>query len=152
MDLLRKNKFRVFSGDPAMGSCVLANDVAVEWWQLLQSPNHESHFRCNQATNKQWQGVSHSVCGSSALWHCLLACRMNLRFNKKCKIRQEVSSAKRLAVLVQDASMRGAVVNRVCTRQSTPHGQWWCNGKAIAVLARRRSEILERCGKLFSFL
>ena len=26
-----------------------------------------------------------------------------------------------------------------------------CNEKAIAVLARRRSEILERCGKLFSF-
>ena len=36
---------------------------------------------------------------------------------------QEVSSAKRLAALVQDASMRGAVVNRVCTRQSTRHGQ-----------------------------
>ena len=30
-----KKKFRAFSGDPAMGSCVLANDVAVEWWQLL---------------------------------------------------------------------------------------------------------------------
>ena len=31
----KKKKFRAFSGDPAMGSCVLANDVAVEWWQLL---------------------------------------------------------------------------------------------------------------------
>ena len=31
----RKKKFRAFSGDPAMGSCVLANDVAVERWQLL---------------------------------------------------------------------------------------------------------------------
>ena len=58
---------------------------------------------------------------------------MNLRFNKM-HVRQdripEVSSAKRLAlaVLVQDASMRGAVVNvecvlLVCTRQSTGHGQ-----------------------------
>ena len=64
----------------------------------------------------------------------------------KCKTGQEVSSAKRLAVLVQDASMRGAVVNRVCTRQRTRHGQWLCNEKAIAVLARRRSEILESCG------
>ena len=26
---------RAFSGDPAMGSCVLANDMAVERWQLL---------------------------------------------------------------------------------------------------------------------
>ena len=31
----KEKKFRAFSGDPAMGSCVLANDVAVEWWQLL---------------------------------------------------------------------------------------------------------------------
>ena len=34
-DSKEKKKFRAFSGDPAMGSCVLANDVAVEWWQLL---------------------------------------------------------------------------------------------------------------------
>ena len=27
----KEKKFRAFSGDPAMGSCVLANDVAVEW-------------------------------------------------------------------------------------------------------------------------
>ena len=33
----------------------------------------------------------------------------------KCKRGQEVSSAKRLAVRVQDALMRGAVVNRVCS-------------------------------------
>ena len=26
--------------------------------------------------------MGQSVCGSSALWHCLLACRMNWRFNK----------------------------------------------------------------------
>ena len=34
----KEKKFRAFSGDPAMalmGSCVLANDVAVERWQLL---------------------------------------------------------------------------------------------------------------------
>ena len=31
----KEKKSRVFSGDPAMGSCVLANDVTVEWWQLL---------------------------------------------------------------------------------------------------------------------
>ena len=32
----KEKKFRAFSGDPAMGSCVLANDVDVEsWWQLL---------------------------------------------------------------------------------------------------------------------
>ena len=34
-DSKEKKKCRAFSGDPAMGSCVLANDVAVEWWQLL---------------------------------------------------------------------------------------------------------------------
>ena len=34
-DSKEKKKFRAFSGDPAMGSSVLANDVAVEWWQLL---------------------------------------------------------------------------------------------------------------------
>ena len=60
-----------------------------------------------------------------------------------------------VAVLVQDASMRGAVVNRVCTRQNTRHGQWLCNEKAIAVLARRRSEILEHivasCFRFISF-
>ena len=65
----------------------------------------------------------------------------------KCKTGQEVSSARRLAVLVLGASE--TVVNRVCTRQNTRHGQWLCNEKAIAVLARRRSEILERCSKLF---
>ena len=32
----KEKKIRAFSGDPAiMGSCVLANDVAVERWQLL---------------------------------------------------------------------------------------------------------------------
>ena len=31
----KKKKFRAFSGDLAMGSCVLANDMAVDWWQLL---------------------------------------------------------------------------------------------------------------------
>ena len=31
----KEKKIRAFSGDTAMGSCVLANDVAVEWWQLL---------------------------------------------------------------------------------------------------------------------
>ena len=45
----------------------------------------------------------------------------------------------------------GAVVNRVYKRP-TRHGQWLCNEKAIAVLARRRSEILERFGKLLIFL
>ena len=72
----------------------------------------------------------------------------------KCKTGQEVSSAKTFAVLVQDASMRGAVVNRVCTRQSrtTWHGQWLCTEEAIAVLARRRTETLESCGKLFRFI
>ena len=51
-------------------------------------------------------------------------------------------------MLVKDASIRGAVVNRV-TKYATR--KVLCNLKAIAVLARRRSEILERCGKLFSF-
>ena len=48
----------------------------------------QQHFKCNQATNKQWQRVSQSVCGSSALWHCLLACRMNLPFNRE-NVRQD---------------------------------------------------------------
>ena len=42
--------------------------------------------------------------------------RNELAFQQNaCKTGPEVSSAKRLAVLVQDASMRGAVVNRVCS-------------------------------------
>ena len=76
-----------------------------------------------------------------------LALQQNVRQDRKFQAQRDLQ----VAVLVQGASMRGAVVNRVCTRQSTRHGQWLCNEKAIAVLARRRSEILERCGKLFSF-
>ena len=34
-DSKKKKKFRAFSGDPTMGSYVLAKDAAVEWWQLL---------------------------------------------------------------------------------------------------------------------
>ena len=33
-DSKEKKNFRAFSGDPAMGSCVLANDVAVEWCRV----------------------------------------------------------------------------------------------------------------------
>ena len=56
-----------------------------------------------------------------------LALQQNVRQDRK----PSSSSAKRPAELVQDASMRGAVVNRACTRQSTLHGQWLCNEKAI---------------------
>ena len=108
----------------------------------------QQHFRCKQATNKQWQRVHQSVCGSSALWHCLLACPMSLCFNQNVRQDRKFQVQRDLQYLCQ---MRGAVVNRVCTRQSTRQRQWLCNEKAFAVLARRRSEILERCSKLFSF-
>ena len=36
------------------------------------------------------------------------------------------------------------------TRSSTQHRQWFCNEKAIVLLAGRRSEILEGCCKLLS--
>ena len=38
-----------------------------------------------------------------------------------------------------------------CVRYKVGHEDSDCNKKAIEVLARRRSEILERCSKLFSF-
>ena len=92
------------------------------------------------------------MCGSSALWHCLLACGMNLRFNKMHVRQDRKFQAQRDLHLQCLCKMHRCVelCIRVCTRQSTRHGQWLCNEKAIAVLARRRSEILERCGKLFS--
>ena len=52
------------------------------FWPTTWLLNGGNLWRCNQATNKQSQRVCQSVYGSSALWHCLLACRMNLRFNK----------------------------------------------------------------------
>ena len=48
--------------------------------------------------------------------------------------------------------LRTSTVDRACeVRDQTPmrHRQWLCNEKAIAVLAGRRSEVLEGCCKLF---
>ena len=61
--------------------------------------------------------VRQSVCGSSAINATVYLHVERTCASTKRKTGQEVSSAKRLAVLVQDASMRGAVVNRVCMRQ-----------------------------------
>ena len=48
-----------------------------------------------------------------------LALQQNVRQDRKFQAQRDLQ----VTVLVQDASMRGAVVNRVCTRQSTRHGQ-----------------------------
>ena len=60
------------------------------------------------------------MCGSKCsltLSTCLsneLALQQNVRQDRKFQAQRDLQ----VAVLVQDASMRGAVVNRVCTRQS----------------------------------
>ena len=79
-----------------------------------------------------------------------LALQQNVRQDRKFQAQRDLQ----VAVLVQDASMRGAVVHRVCTRQSTRHGQWLCNEKAIAVLARRRPRywnVVASCFRFTSF-
>ena len=122
----------------------------VEWWLLLLSPSHSNIL---DATRPQTNSgsVCVSLCASQVLFDTVYlpvegTCAST---TTKRQDRKFHWSAKRRAVLVPDwdASMRGAVVNRVWTR----HGQWLCNEKAIAVLVRRRSEILERFSKLFSF-
>ena len=125
----------------------------VEWWQLLLSPSHSNILNVTRPQTNSGSACV-SLCAGQVLFdmvYLLVEGTCASTTTKKRQDRNTVSSAKRRAVLVPDASMRGAVVNRVCTRRSTRHGQWLCNEKAIAVLARRRSEILARCCKLFSF-
>ena len=117
----KEKKFRAFSGDPAMGSCVLANDVAVERWQLLSSPNHSNILDVTKPQTNN-ESVCVRVKCSLTLSTCLsneLALQQNVRQDRKFQAQRDLQ----VAVLVQDASMRGAVVNRVCTRQNTRHGQ-----------------------------
>ena len=145
----KKKKIRVFFRGSCNGELRFGQRRGC--WTVATFVESESqyHFRCNQATNKQWV----SLCAGQVLFDTVYLLVEWTCASTKCKTGQEVSSAKRLASCSACArsSMRGAVVNRVYARQSTRHGQWLCNEKAIAVLARRRSEILERCGKLFSF-
>ena len=113
----KEKKFRAFSGDPAMGSYVkkLANDMAVERWQLLWSPNHSNILDVTKPQTNN-ESVCVRVKCSLTLSTCLsneLALQQNVRQDRKFQAQRDL----------QDASMRGAVVNRVCTRQSTRHGQ-----------------------------
>ena len=81
----------------------------VEWWQLLLSPSHSNILDVTRPQTNS-DSVCVSLCAGQVLFDSLLACRRNLRFNKvEDRTGQEVSSAKRLAVLVPD-QMRGGVV------------------------------------------
>ena len=66
-DSKAKKKFRAFSGDPAMRSCVLANNVALEWWQLSLSPSHSNILDVTrpQANN---DSVCVSLCAGQVLF------------------------------------------------------------------------------------
>ena len=141
----KREKFRAraFSGDPAMWSCVLANDVPA----LL---NDGSNFCRLSLNHSNILDVTRPRTKSDRMWISLGAGQVLFdkvyllvewtcaSTNKSFKRKETCSACTRCVELHR------TVVNRVCTRQSTGHGQWLCNEKAIAVLAQRRSEVLER--------
>ena len=89
-----------------MGSCVLANDVAVERWQLLSSPNHSNILDVTKPQTNN-ESVCVRVKCSLTLSTCLsneLALQQNVRQDRKFQAQRDLQ----VAVLVQDASMRGA--------------------------------------------
>ena len=50
-----------------MGSCVLVNDVAVEWWQLLYSPNHSNILDVSKPQTNNYS-VWVSLCAGQVLF------------------------------------------------------------------------------------
>ena len=137
----KEKKFRAFSGDPAMWSCVLTNYVAA----LLNGGNFckvdPSHSDILDVSRPQTNNDSVwvSLCAGQVLFDTVYLLVEWTCASTKSKTGQEVSSAKRLAVLVPDASLRRAVVNRVCTWQSTRHGQWLCNGWHVSTATGRKA-------------
>ena len=139
----------------ALGSCQLHFDN-VSWQCLLVC------WRFNLCFNKQqifgrfpckqkWPAVE--CCSSSAVdlrfcwsvprsgaisgWSLLLFCQ-NATKEKTEEKTARLLHPSQVAYICGRLSVRG-----------TRHRQWLCNEKAIAVLAGRRSEILEGCCKLF---
>ena len=117
-DSKEKKKFRAFSVDLVMWSCVLAYDVAAllnggnggEWWQLLLSPCHSNIlevFRPQTNSDSVCASVCVRVKCSLTLSTCLsneLALQQNVRQERKFQAQRD------LRCLWQ---VRGAVVNRV---------------------------------------
>ena len=83
----------------------------------MLSPNHSNILDVARPQTNSGS-VCISLCAGQVLVDTVYLLVEGTCASTKKETGQEVSSAKRLAVLVPDASMPGAVVNRVCARQT----------------------------------
>ena len=114
---MKKIRFRAFSEDRILELRFdKRSRCLVEWWQLLLSPSHSNIFDVTRPQTNSGS-VCVSLCAGQVLFDTVYLPVLCFNNNNNKKTGQEVSnsSAKRRAVLVPDgdASMRGAVVNRV---------------------------------------